>query len=170
MLLIYLLNLLIHNPLQFIITITIIIVPLFMSIAFHEWAHGYLAYKFGDPTPMLQGRLTLNPFAHLDPVGTLMLFIVGIGWAKPIMLNPLNYPDKTKQNACCIGRSRQQLFACGNFLVYFSFGATFNQRRNFTDNRNITFHHNQSEFNFSNIQQHPDSTARRIQSFSVDAA
>jgi Zn-dependent protease len=68
-----------------------------MSIAFHEWAHGYLAYKFGDPTPMLQGRLTLNPFAHLDPVGTLMLFIVGIGWAKPIMLNPLNYPDKTKQ-------------------------------------------------------------------------
>lgn len=97
MLLIYLLNLLIHNPLQFIITITIIIVPLFMSIAFHEWAHGYLAYKFGDPTPMLQGRLTLNPFAHLDPVGTLMLFIVGIGWAKPIMLNPLNYPDKTKQ-------------------------------------------------------------------------
>ena len=56
-----------------------------MSITFHEWAHGYVAYKFGDPTPKLQGRLTLNPFAHLDPVGTLMLFIIGIGWAKPVV-------------------------------------------------------------------------------------
>lgn len=97
MLLIHLLNLLIYDPLQFIITIAIIIVPLFISITFHEWAHGYVAYKFGDPTPKLQGRLTLNPFAHLDPVGTLMLFIIGIGWAKPVMLNPLNYPSKTKQ-------------------------------------------------------------------------
>lgn len=97
MLLIHLLNLLITDPIQFIITITIIIIPLFISITFHEWAHGYVAYKFGDPTPKLQGRLTLNPFAHLDPVGTLMLFIIGIGWAKPVMLNPLNYPSKTKQ-------------------------------------------------------------------------
>lgn len=97
MLLFYLLNLLVHDPLQFIITVIILIVPLFISITFHEWAHGYVAYKFGDPTPKLQGRLTLNPFAHLDPVGTLMLFIIGIGWAKPVMLNPLNYPSKTKQ-------------------------------------------------------------------------
>lgn len=97
MLLLHLINLLIYNPLQFIITITIIIVPLFISISFHELAHGYVAYKFGDPTPKLQGRLTLNPFAHLDPLGTLMLFIIGIGWAKPIILNPLNYPDRTKQ-------------------------------------------------------------------------
>lgn len=97
MLLVHLLNLLIYNPIQFVITITILIIPLFISIAFHEWAHGYVAYKFGDPTPKLQGRLTLNPFAHLDPLGTLMLFIIGIGWAKPVMLNPLNYPSKTKQ-------------------------------------------------------------------------
>lgn len=97
MLLFYLINLLINNPLQFIITILILIVPLFLSITFHEWAHGIVAYKFGDMTPKLQGRLTLNPFAHLDPLGTLMLFIIGIGWAKPVMLNPLNYPSKTKQ-------------------------------------------------------------------------
>lgn len=97
MLLFHLLNLLIYNPIQFIITIIILIVPLFISITFHEWAHGYVAYKFGDPTPKLQGRLTLNPFAHLDPLGTLMLFTIGIGWAKPVMLNPLNYPSKTKQ-------------------------------------------------------------------------
>lgn len=97
MLLFYLINMLIHNPLQFLVTIVVIVVPLFMSITFHEWAHGYVAYKFGDSTPLLQGRLTLNPFAHLDPVGTLMLFLVGIGWAKPVMLNPLNCPSKAKQ-------------------------------------------------------------------------
>lgn len=97
MLLIYLINLLIYHPMQFVITIAVMITPLFLSITFHEWAHGYVAYQFGDPTPKLQGRLTLNPFAHLDPVGTLMLFIIGIGWAKPVMLNPLNYPSKTKQ-------------------------------------------------------------------------
>ncbi len=97
MLLLYLLNLLIHDPIQFLIAITVLIVPLLISITFHEWAHGYVAYIFGDPTPKLQGRLTLNPFAHLDPIGTLMLFIIGIGWAKPVMVNPLNYPNKTKQ-------------------------------------------------------------------------
>lgn len=97
MLLAHLLNLLFYNPVEFVITILILIVPLFMSITFHEFAHGYVAYKFGDMTPKLQGRLTLNPFAHLDPIGTLMLFIIGIGWAKPVMLNPRNYPGKTPQ-------------------------------------------------------------------------
>ncbi len=96
MFLIYLLNLLINNPVEFFITILMLIIPLLISISVHEWAHGYVAYKFGDMTPMIQGRLTLNPFAHLDPFGTLMLFVVGIGWAKPIMINPLNIPDKTK--------------------------------------------------------------------------
>lgn len=97
MLLVHLINLLFYNPIEFIITILILIVPLFLSVTFHEWSHGYVAYKFGDPTPKLQGRLTLNPFAHLDPLGTLMLFIIGIGWAKPVIINPLNFPDKTQQ-------------------------------------------------------------------------
>ena len=97
MLLLQLLELLIKDPLQFIATIIILIVPLFLSITFHEWAHGYVAYKFGDATPKLYGRLTLNPFAHLDPLGTLMLFLVGIGWAKPVPINILNIPDRTKQ-------------------------------------------------------------------------
>lgn len=97
MLLFHLLNLLIYNPMQFLITIVVLIIPLLISISFHEWAHGYVAYKFGDMTPKLQGRLTLNPFAHLDPLGTLMLFTVGIGWAKPVMLNPLNYTSRTKR-------------------------------------------------------------------------
>lgn len=96
MLLSYLINLLVHSPIEFLITIAILIVPLFISITFHEFAHGYVAYKFGDMTPKLQGRLTLNPFAHLDPIGTLMLFIIGIGWAKPVIINASNIQDKTK--------------------------------------------------------------------------
>lgn len=97
MLLFHLLNLLIYNPLAFVITIAVIIVPLFISITLHEWAHGYVAYKFGDMTPKLQGRLTLNPFAHLDPLGTLMLFTIGIGWAKPVIIDPRNLSGKTQQ-------------------------------------------------------------------------
>lgn len=93
----YLVQLLINDPLQFLVVIIVLFVPLLLSITIHEWAHGYTAYKFGDPTPEVTGRLTLNPFAHLDPVGTLMLFIVGIGWAKPVMINPKNIASATKQ-------------------------------------------------------------------------
>lgn len=127
MLLVYLLNLLIYNPIQFIITIIVIIIPLFISIAFHEWAHGYVAYKFGDLTPKMQGRLTLNPFAHLDPVGTLMLFIIGIGWAKPVMLNPLYYPDKTKQMLVALAGPLMNVL----LAVIFGFVLVFIQTSNY---------------------------------------
>ena len=78
-----LLNLLFKNPIAFII----IAVPLMYAIIFHELAHGYVAYRMGDPTARNQGRLTLNPLKHLDPMGTLMLFIVGFGWARPVPVN-----------------------------------------------------------------------------------
>lgn len=97
MLLYQLLNLLVKDPLQFFAVIIMLIVPLLISITLHEWSHGYVAYKFGDPTPKMHGRLTLNPLAHLDPLGTLMLFLVGIGWAKPVPINILNIPNRTQQ-------------------------------------------------------------------------
>jgi Zn-dependent protease len=59
-----------------------------IAITIHEYAHGFIAYYHGDPTAKLAGRLTLNPFAHLDPVGTLMLLLFRIGWARPV---PVNY-------------------------------------------------------------------------------
>ncbi|MFW6148522.1 MAG: site-2 protease family protein [Atribacterota bacterium] len=59
-----------------------------IAITVHEYAHGFAAYYYGDPTAKLAGRLTLNPLAHLDPIGTLMLIIFRIGWAKPV---PINY-------------------------------------------------------------------------------
>ncbi len=65
-----------------------------IAITFHEFAHGYAAYKLGDDTAKNQGRLSLNPLAHLDPVGTLMLLVAGFGWGKPVEVNPRNYTRK----------------------------------------------------------------------------
>ena len=65
-----------------------------IAITFHEFAHGYAAYKLGDDTAKSQGRLSLNPFAHLDPIGTLMLLVAGFGWGKPVEVNPRNYTRK----------------------------------------------------------------------------
>ncbi len=70
------------------ITSLILIVILLFSLSVHEFAHAWVATKLWDPTPKIQGRLTLNPIAHIDPIGLIMLFIVRIGWAKPVMINP----------------------------------------------------------------------------------
>ena len=58
------------------------------AITFHEFCHGYAAYRLGDPTAMQSGRLTLNPLAHLDPLGALMLLIARFGWARPVPIDP----------------------------------------------------------------------------------
>lgn len=97
MLLFQLIKLLLSDPLQFLIAIAVLFIPLLISITVHEWAHGFVAYKFGDNTPKIQGRLSLNPFSHLDPLGTLMLFIIGIGWAKPVEINPMNISHNYKK-------------------------------------------------------------------------
>ena len=62
-----------------------------IAITFHEFAHAFAADKLGDDTPRRQGRLTLNPLAHLDPVGSLMLVFAGFGWGKPVEINPSNF-------------------------------------------------------------------------------
>lgn len=60
------------------------IISILIALAVHEWAHAYAAWKLGDPTAKYEGRLTVNPIAHLDPLGTLMFIIVGFGWGKPV--------------------------------------------------------------------------------------
>ncbi|MEG0960742.1 MAG: site-2 protease family protein [Erysipelotrichaceae bacterium] len=64
-----------------------------IALTLHELAHGFVSYKLGDPTPKREGRLSLNPFAHLDPFGTLCLIVFGFGWAKPVMVNPNYYKN-----------------------------------------------------------------------------
>ena len=60
-----------------------------MAFTIHELAHALVADRLGDPTPRRQGRITLNPIAHLDPFGTIMLLVSGFGWAKPVMVQPM---------------------------------------------------------------------------------
>ena len=87
-----LIRLLFENPLAF----ALIAIPLLYSIIFHELAHGWVAWKMGDPTAKLMGRLSLNPLKHLDPVGTLMLLVFGFGWAKPVPVNFANLRESRK--------------------------------------------------------------------------
>jgi Zn-dependent protease len=68
----------------------VIIIGLLIAITVHEFAHAWMANRLGDPTAKNLGRLTLNPFKHLDPLGTLFLFVAGFGWGKPVPYNPSN--------------------------------------------------------------------------------
>lgn len=77
-------------------TLLLIAPPILLALTFHEYAHAYMAYRYGDDTARQSGRLTLNPLRHLDPLGTIMIFIVHFGWAKPVPVNPnrLRNPKK----------------------------------------------------------------------------
>lgn len=76
-----------QNPLQFLYILPAIII----GLTVHEWAHAYAAYRLGDPTARNLGRMTLNPIAHIDPIGFIMLLLVGFGWAKPVPINSRNF-------------------------------------------------------------------------------
>lgn len=65
-----------------------------LAVTLHELAHGYVAYRCGDPTAKKMGRLTMNPIRHLDPIGTISMFLMGVGWAKPVPVNPDNFRDR----------------------------------------------------------------------------
>ncbi len=69
---------------SFFLKLSVMLVPGMLAIVCHEVSHGYVAWRFGDPTARMMGRLTLNPLKHIDIVGTLMIFFIGIGWAKPV--------------------------------------------------------------------------------------
>lgn len=79
-------------------TIMIRALVLFTAMPVHECAHGWMADKLGDRTARSSGRLTLNPFAHLDLFGSILLLLVGVGWAKPVPVNPY-YFDKVSQKS-----------------------------------------------------------------------
>ena len=88
-------SLLSQNPVSFVI----VAVFLIAAISVHEFFHAFMADHLGDPTPRLAGRLTLDPRAHLDPLGTLLLFFVGFGWGKPVPFDPFNLKDPKRDSA-----------------------------------------------------------------------
>ena len=75
------------------------IIAVLIAIAVHECAHAYVAYRLGDDTAKYAGRLTLNPLAHLDPMGALLFLVVGFGWAKPVPVNPARFGHPKRDNA-----------------------------------------------------------------------
>ena len=88
-----------------IFTILILLFVILFAITVHEAAHGWAAFKLGDPTAQLMGRVTINPIAHIDPIGTILLPVILVimgappfGWAKPVPVNPLNLRNPKKDN------------------------------------------------------------------------
>ena len=83
------------NPLGFLFWLAALVI----AITIHEFSHALAAERLGDPTPRLMGRLTLNPLAHLDPLGTLMLLIARFGWGKPVQFDPFNLRNPRRDGA-----------------------------------------------------------------------
>lgn len=95
-----------------------------IALTVHECAHGWVAYRCGDPTAKNLGRLSLNPLKHLDPFGTICMFLVGFGWARPVPINTRNFRNpKRGMGAECTGRSGIQYFAFVFGIAMLSFGA-----------------------------------------------
>ena len=82
---------LMSEPLEFLKLLACILPVMLLSLTLHEWGHAFAAHSCGDDTAKNFGRMTLNPLKHIDPIGFLMILIVGFGWAKPVPVNPRNY-------------------------------------------------------------------------------
>lgn len=113
----------------------LLILPgLILGIAIHEYSHARMSDKLGDPTPERQGRLTLNPLHHLDPVGTICLLFAGFGWGKPVEIDPTYYrnPAKDSMKVALAGPVSNFIIA---FILFFIFALTyiFAPANNFTD-------------------------------------
>ena len=82
-----------RDPVNTLVSLVILAVCLLFSLIIHECAHGYVALRCGDPTARMMGRLTLNPAKHLDPLGTVCMVLLHVGWAKPVPVNPRNFKN-----------------------------------------------------------------------------
>lgn len=90
-----------------------------IGFVMHEFAHAFVASKLGDPTPRMTGRLTLNPIAHIDPIGFLMLILVHFGWAKPVMTNPSMYKKCRRHGFALVGVAGVTMNLILGFLFLF---------------------------------------------------
>lgn len=102
-----------------ILNLLITIPGVLIALTFHEFAHAYAADKLGDETPRLQGRLNLNPFSHIDPIGFIFLIVARFGWGKPVQIDPRNFNGKYS-----ISKAEAIVSAAGpimNFILAFVF-------------------------------------------------
>ncbi len=94
--------------------------PILLALTFHQYSHAYIAHRFGDDTAQKYGRLSLNPLRHLDPLGTIMIFLVQFGWAKPVPVNPYNLrnPKRGMLWISAAGPLSNMLLALGSGLLF----------------------------------------------------
>ena len=106
--------------LEYLKSIIYTVPAILLAISAHEFAHGYVSYKLGDPTPKMDGRLTLNPFAQLDLWGTVCLILFRMGWAKPVRINTAYYKDKKKGTilVSLAGPAMNYIMAFVSMLIY----------------------------------------------------
>lgn len=89
-----------------------------IAMAFHEFAHAWMAVKLGDDTPLAQGRVSLNPLSHIDPMGIMMLLFCGVGWGKPVQIDTSNFNGKYRKNGEALVALAGPLM---NFILAFVF-------------------------------------------------
>lgn len=84
------------DPMSWLMDMLMTLPAIIIGLSFHEYAHAIVAYKMGDPTPKMQGRVTINPLAHVDPVGLAALIFAGFGWGVPVQIQPSNFRNRRK--------------------------------------------------------------------------
>lgn len=116
-------TLLLSSPLQALAFIFALII----AITIHECAHAWTADRLGDDTPRLQGRVTLNPFAHLDPIGSVAFLLVGFGWGKPVIYNPMRLARRSDELLIALAGPASNIILAIllNTVVHFFSGSPF---------------------------------------------
>src|SRR3972149_371523 len=97
-----LMGLLFRDPYQFLVVLATLVPALLVAVTIHEFSHALVANRLGDLTATNLGRLTLNPIKHLDPLGTIMLAVIGFGWGKPVPVNPSNLRVDPRQGMALV--------------------------------------------------------------------
>ena len=111
---------------QYVVACLLYLIAMIVSFTLHEFAHAYTAYKCGDPTPKQNGRVSLNPMVHIDPVGFLCTALFFVGWAKPVEINPVNFKKYRRDMALVsvmgvITNVALAFVSCGAYMALLKF-------------------------------------------------
>jgi Zn-dependent protease len=109
-----------HDPISWFFDMITRIPGLVIGIAVHEFAHAKAADMLGDPTPRMQGRVTLNPVKHFDPIGLIALLLIGFGWGRPVQISPRNFKN-VRRSSCVVAIAGVTM----NFIMAFQFSGIY---------------------------------------------
>jgi len=111
---------------DYIVNKLLILPGILLGLSIHEFSHGYAALKMGDDTALMQGRLTLNPIKHIDPMGFICLLLFGFGWAKPVMINSRNFKNPRRDDAIVsIAGPASNLLTAVLFVIFMKLADTY---------------------------------------------